>query len=40
MGADVAWYRDHLANEFVCIEADGLVLGKAEFLRMAGEDRV
>jgi ketosteroid isomerase-like protein len=38
MGADVAWYRDHLADEFICIEADGSVLDKAEFLRMSGED--
>jgi ketosteroid isomerase-like protein len=38
IGADVAWYRDHLADEFVCIEADGSVLGKPEFLRAAGED--
>jgi ketosteroid isomerase-like protein len=38
IGADVAWYREHLADEFVCIEADGSVLGKTEFLRAAGED--
>jgi ketosteroid isomerase-like protein len=38
MGADVAWYRDHLAEEFICIEADGSVLDKSEFLRMSGED--
>jgi hypothetical protein len=38
MGADVAWYRDHLADEFICIEADGSVLDKAEFLRMSGGD--
>ena len=38
IGADVAWYRDHLADEFVCIEADGSVLGKLEFLQLAGED--
>lgn len=38
MGADVAWYRDHLSDEFVCIEADGSVLGKPEFLTQAGED--
>lgn len=35
--ADVPWYRDHLAEEFVCIEADGSVLGKSEFLRLAAE---
>jgi hypothetical protein len=38
IGADVAWYRDHLADEFICIEADGSILDKAEFLRMSGED--
>jgi len=38
IGADVSWYRDHLAEEFICIEADGTVLDKAEFLRMSGKD--
>jgi hypothetical protein len=38
IGADVAWYRDHLADEFICIEADGSILDKAEFLRMSGEE--
>ena len=38
VGADVGWYRDHLADDFVCIEADGSVVDKAEFLRMAGDD--
>lgn len=29
---DVAWYQEYLAADFVCIESDGSVLGKAEFL--------
>ena len=32
MNADVEWYRAHLAEDFVCVESDGSVLGKAEFL--------
>jgi ketosteroid isomerase-like protein len=32
MNADVDWYRQHLAEDFVCIESDGSVLDKAEFL--------
>jgi len=32
MNSDVHWYREHLADDFVCIESDGSVLGKAEFL--------
>jgi ketosteroid isomerase-like protein len=32
MNADVDWYREHLAEDFVCIEADGSVLNKIEFL--------
>jgi ketosteroid isomerase-like protein len=32
MNADVDWYREHLAEDFVCIESDGSVLDKAEFL--------
>ena len=32
MNADVDWYRDHLAEDFVCIESDGSVLDKSEFL--------
>jgi len=30
---DIAWYRGHLADEFVCIESDGSVLDKVAFLR-------
>ena len=32
MNADVEWYRAHLAEDFVCVESDGSVLNKAEFL--------
>ena len=32
MSADVEWYREHLADDFVVIESDGSVLNKAEFL--------
>lgn len=31
--ADVDWYREHLADDFVCIESDGSVLDKTQFLR-------
>jgi ketosteroid isomerase-like protein len=34
---DVAWYRERLADDFVCIESDGSVLDKASFLRMAAQ---
>jgi hypothetical protein len=30
---DVEWFRARLADEFVCIESDGLLLDKAAFLR-------
>jgi ketosteroid isomerase-like protein len=32
INADVDWYREHLADDFVCIESDGSVLNKHEFL--------
>ncbi len=32
MNADVGWYQEHLAEDFVCIESDGSVLNKAQFL--------
>ena len=32
MNADVEWYRQHLAEDFVVIESDGSRLNKAEFL--------
>lgn len=33
--ADAGWYDAHLAADFVCIEADGAVLDKAQFLHRA-----
>lgn len=33
MNADVDWYREHLADEFVVIESDGSLLNKEQFLR-------
>lgn len=33
MKADVGWYRDHLADDFVCIDSSGSVLDKEAFLR-------
>jgi ketosteroid isomerase-like protein len=32
---DVAWYERHLAADFVCIESDGSVLDRAQFLSRA-----
>ena len=32
MNADVEWYREHLADDFVCIESDGSLLHKQQFL--------
>jgi ketosteroid isomerase-like protein len=32
LNADVDWYRQHLAEDFICIESDGTVLDKAAFL--------
>jgi ketosteroid isomerase-like protein len=32
MTADVNWYREHLAEDFTCIESDGSVLNKEQFL--------
>ena len=32
MNADVEWYREHLADDFVVIESDGSVLNKTRFL--------
>jgi ketosteroid isomerase-like protein len=37
MNADVAWYREHLAEDFVCIDSDGSVLNKTEFLNNIGK---
>lgn len=33
MNADVDWYRQHLAEDFVCIDSDGSVLDKVQFLK-------
>ena len=33
MNADVEWYREHLADDFVVIESDGSLLNKEQFLR-------
>jgi len=32
MNADVDWYRQHLAEEFICIESDGSLVHKEKFL--------
>jgi ketosteroid isomerase-like protein len=32
MSADVNWYEEHLADDFVCIESDGSLLNKVQFL--------
>ena len=32
MNSDVDWYREHLSEDFVCIESDGSVLNKEQFL--------
>lgn len=37
MKADVDWYQEHLAHDFLCIESDGSVLDKAQFLREAAK---
>ena len=37
MTADVEWYRQHLADDFLCIESNGSVLDKPQFLRQTAE---
>jgi len=37
LAGDVEWYREHLADEFVCIDSDGTVLDKAAFLRLTAQ---
>ena len=32
INADVDWYQEHLAEDFVCVESDGSVLNKIQFL--------
>jgi hypothetical protein len=40
MSADVNWYEEHLADDFVGIESDGSILNKSQFLNntAAGPD--
>lgn len=33
LNADVRWFQQRLAEDFLCIEADGTVRDKADFLR-------
>lgn len=35
-GADVAWYREHLAEDYLCSTVDGALSDKEEFLRRIG----
>lgn len=37
MSGDVNWYRENLADDFVCIESDGTVLDKEQFLTNAAK---
>ena len=37
MKADVGWYREHLDDRFLCIESDGSLLTKEEFLRQSAK---
>ena len=37
MSSDVSWYDEHLAKEFTCIESDGSILDKGQFLRKTAE---
>jgi ketosteroid isomerase-like protein len=39
VAADVAWYEQHLAPDFVCIDSDAVVYDKAEFLRQTAKGR-
>jgi ketosteroid isomerase-like protein len=32
MNTDIDWYREHLAEDFVCIESDGSIVYKQKFL--------
>ena len=34
---DVAWYRKHLADDFLCIESDGSMLDKQTFLGVTAD---
>jgi ketosteroid isomerase-like protein len=33
INADARWFEEHLADEFICIEADGAVRTKPDFVR-------
>jgi ketosteroid isomerase-like protein len=35
LAGDADWYRDHITDDFVCIEPDGTILDKPAFLRDA-----
>jgi ketosteroid isomerase-like protein len=35
--ADAGWYRDHLADDFVCIDSTGSILDREAFLRDTAE---
>jgi ketosteroid isomerase-like protein len=35
--SDIAWYNEHLGEDFVCTLADGRRINKAEFLRRTEE---
>lgn len=35
---DVAWFREYLADDFVCIESDATLVDKADFLRRTAEE--
>ena len=37
MRADVEWYREHLAEDFLSIESNGSLLDKVQFLRKTAE---
>ena len=37
MSSDVNWYKEHLVDDFVCIESDGSILNKSQFLSKTAE---
>lgn len=37
LAGDVAWYDHRLTSDFVCIDSDGSVLDKAQFLAMTAQ---
>jgi hypothetical protein len=37
MNADTGWFQRHLADEFVCIESDGTLRNKADFVRKVSD---